>query len=392
MADSTWMPVDLQVKQAEMARKQKLAETILGAVQAPQAQIVGGQYVGPGILGQALPLIKAMMGQKLENDNSTANTKFLLENQDRLGAAGNPKDLYKSGKYDTQSIAEYEKSGRASDLQLKPKEWDPLSGVTWTQETVTTPDGKTLQRGYTRNGQETYKALPSGTTIHNNMPQPESAWNKEGPKFLLKQLADERPQAEKATRLFDTYRVAKSRIDDGVITGTFANQETFLRGMFDKITGQDNRKVANTQELMAIMGQVVRDNISAFGSGTAISDADRQYAMLTSGADMTVKLRALKNIIAIGEAEAANKITSYKSMVNSVRNSSGADQSMVDAMTYPAEIPSDIGAKAGPDGRFTPNLEVLDDPINGAGSGTGAPIPPPIVTDFKARLNKLKGQ
>ena len=389
MADSTWMPVDLQAKQAEMARKQKLAEAMLGAVQAPQAQMVGGQYIAPGILGQALPLIKAMMGNKLENDASEQSTKFLLENRDRLGAAGNPKDLYKSGKYDLPSIAQYEQSGRSTDLKTKPTEYDPRSGVVWSPETVTTPDGKELQRGTTRDGTETYRPVAGGTTI--NMPQPENAWAKEGPKFLLKQLAAERPNAEKATSLLDTYRVAKSRIDDGVITGTFANQETFLRGMFDKITGQDNAKVSNTQELMAIMGKVVRDNIAAFGSGTALSDADRQYTAMMSGADMTVKLRALKNIIAIGEAEAANKIRSYQSMVDQVRNSSGADQSMIDAMEFGTQLPPDLSAKPGPDGRYIPSLDVLPTAVDEK-KDSGAPIPPPVVNDLKARLNKLKEQ
>lgn len=382
MADSMWLPADLQAKRLAMQRKQKLAEAMLGSVQAPQAQMVGGQYVAPGILGQAVPLIKVLMGQKLESQATEDTSKFLLENKDRLGAAGSPKDLYKAGKHTLESIGTYKETGNDKDLRDKPAEYDPLSGVTWTTDISSTPDGKEMQRGVTRNGTETWRSVKSGVTVNMGA---DNAWDKEGTKAVIKQLQTERPLVESATAALSNYQTAKQVLGKGIITGTWADQQTAIRGLFSTVFGYDDSKVASTQEMVATMGNVVMENIRAFGAGTALSDADREYTKVISGASMNIKLQALKNLIAIGEAKAANKVKNYQSMVSSARSSKGADQSIIDALEFRTQIPEGIGAAPGLDGNYVPRLDMLDQPIDGADQ----PVVPAPIEDLRQQFNKI---
>lgn len=120
-ASTPWLPADLQAQQLQQAQKYKLQEALLGSMKAPEAQMVGGRYISPGIVGGMMPLLQALLGQKLESKKLEDQSKFLTDNADRLGAAGDPSKLYLNKNIDATTIPEYERTGRASVLQQRPQ-------------------------------------------------------------------------------------------------------------------------------------------------------------------------------------------------------------------------------------------------------------------------------
>lgn len=59
--------------------------------------------------------------------------------------------------------------------------------------------------------------------------------------------------------------------------------------------------VARTQAYAAIVGQRVGEVIKLFGSGTGLSDADREYAQQIAGGNLKMTPQALKRILDMGE-------------------------------------------------------------------------------------------
>ena len=318
MADSMWLPPDLQAEQLKMRHKQKLAEAMLGAVQAPQAQIVGGQYVGPGILGQAIPLIKALMGQKLESRALEQNSDFLLKNQDRLGAAGAPKDLYKSGKYTTESINSYEKSGRASDLAQKPKEWDPLSGTTWSTETVELPDGQVLQKGRTRDQTETWRAVPKGISINTGDKMFDATSLKMHQKAAEEAMAARQKAVSNLNLVKKVGEVLPKIAAGETYAGSAADLQTAAASLVQEFFGVKMDGLAATEYIKKLGNEGVAQLIAG-ATGRSLTDADVQR-LATQYASQLNSPGSVKLLISDMERMANQGLAEYNNMREYYRN------------------------------------------------------------------------
>jgi len=108
-------------------------------------------------------------------------------------------------------------------------------------------------------------------------------------------------------------------LDSGkLIAGSTANIELPIKSIANDLGVGDFPEARNTQEYMALIGQAVARNISAFGAGTAISNADREYAERISGGDITVTPEVLRRLQQILNDASRDTLEQYNSRLSDV--------------------------------------------------------------------------
>src|SRR5690606_34861800 len=97
-----------------------------------------------------------------------------------------------------------------------------------------------------------------------------------------------------------TLQDAKKLLKSGTITGAGAEYIlAFGKGLQQIGINYARDPIANTQAYAAIMGKQVGTIIKQFGSGTGLSDADREYAEKIVGGKITLTQEAIEKIMAI---------------------------------------------------------------------------------------------
>lgn len=117
---------------------------------------------------------------------------------------------------------------------------------------------------------------------------------------------------------------ARAILDSGkVITGAGANFGLeFGRWLSQAGMGGEDY-VANTQAFMANQAKAVMGVIRSLGSGSGISDSDRQYAARAMGGQIELNEASLRKIMDIGERAQRKLIETHNARVETVTRSSG---------------------------------------------------------------------
>jgi hypothetical protein len=140
------------------------------------------------------------------------------------------------------------------------------------------------------------------TTI--NMPAA-GAFSKTLGEQAASRLNDLRTKAESARSTLQTSEQLLPLLDDpNFISGTLANARLAVA----KAVGID---VSATEAYFAGIGQQVAERITAFGAGTGLSDADREFAKKIAGGEETLTVGAIRRIIRINNESARNVIGNY---------------------------------------------------------------------------------
>jgi hypothetical protein len=140
------------------------------------------------------------------------------------------------------------------------------------------------------------------TTI--NMPAA-GAFSKTLGEQAASRLDDLRTKAESARSTLQTSEQLLPLLDDpNFISGTLANARLAVA----KAVGID---VSATEAYFAGIGQQVAERITAFGAGTGLSDADREFAKKIAGGEETLTVNAIRRIIRINNESARNVIGNY---------------------------------------------------------------------------------
>jgi hypothetical protein len=140
------------------------------------------------------------------------------------------------------------------------------------------------------------------TTI--NMPAA-GAFSKTLGETAAKRLDDFRGKAESALNTLKNSEQLLPLLDDkNFISGTLANARLAVA----KAVGID---VSATEAYFAAVGEQVAERITAFGAGTGLSDADREFAKKIAGGEETLTVGAIRRIIRINNESASNVINTY---------------------------------------------------------------------------------
>lgn len=120
-----------------------------------------------------------------------------------------------------------------------------------------------------------------------------------------KRLDDFRTKAESAvSSLQNSEQLAPLLNDPKFISGTLANARLAVA----KAVGID---VSATEAYFAGVGQQVAERITAFGAGTGLSDADREFAKKIAAGEETLSVESIRRIIRINDQSAENVINRY---------------------------------------------------------------------------------
>ena len=103
--------------------------------------------------------------------------------------------------------------------------------------------------------------------------------------------------------------------EGGVITGFGADIELALKSLGNRF-GADFSDVATTQEYIGLVGNQVAQVITAFGAGTGLSDADREFAKGIAGGQISMDKKALKRLVKIMKDKGKRQIELYNQRVD----------------------------------------------------------------------------
>lgn len=151
-----------------------------------------------------------------------------------------------------------------------------------------------------------------GTTIE--MPKEQSAFAKKYGEKAATQFFDvELPEAKTARQSIKNTNDLIKMMDQGIITGwgapVFVGVSKALNQMGIDLPWDE--ETTNTQAYMAAAGKQVAQEITAFGSSTALSDADREYAAKIAGGDISIDERALRKLFNIYQKTNLEKLIDF---------------------------------------------------------------------------------
>lgn len=154
----------------------------------------------------------------------------------------------------------------------------------------------------------------------------------------IKRLGELQMSADDALSTFSTISTGFQLLDRGVLTGTAGEGRTTLARALDTVLGRqtdESAVAANTEAYIANAGRQVGQTIKLFGAGTGLSDADREFARLISGADTTMTEQGLRLTLEIAARGALGEMKRYNDAVSQV----GSALPMVNSLFQPAAIP-----------------------------------------------------
>lgn len=145
----------------------------------------------------------------------------------------------------------------------------------------------------------------------------------------VKRYDDLATAADDATKMMNNITEVLPNIDE-MITGKLANAEVFVRGAKQAIASAvgldpEDPKLENTQVFIALAAPRVATIIKDFGAGTGLSDADREFAQLAAGGDITMTANALRSILKILKNDADRTLSLFDTITDDIRKDKGQD-------------------------------------------------------------------
>ena len=312
-----WMPsapvelnggIDLPMGQPEVAVPQNFSQKIqefLGARQPDSggmaADILSSRFnTGTSYGDYASGIVQSALGKPtLGTDVGQSRMKQqleqmqMLQNIDTLGARA---DLYRKGGTGTNGATMQIINGLMTEAASRG---EPM---TFEQALYKYQAGN--RQGSQLTPQRTIELIPGALPTQQQM---------EGGKKLSESIAGEagkalidlKNKATDATMSLESNKQARELLNSGIVTGTGAD---FITGFGNLLSsrlgyGDATDPVANTQAYVATTAGEVGRVITAFGSGTGLSDADREYAAKIAGGQISLNEQSIRKILDIRDKQ-----------------------------------------------------------------------------------------
>ena len=179
---------------------------------------------------------------------------------------------------------------------------------------------------------------PQSKTEVNINNQMEKSFNKalglkEGAKF-----AERKDTAKNAVINISANMKAVSLLNQGMKTGFGANFMVGAGQLLRKagINYSDNDEI-NSQAYGALLAKQTAEIIKAFGAGTGLSDADREFARKAAGGEITMDEEALRIIMKLNTIASITSIKDYNKDAAHVEKKSGIPYSLMVENPYSEE-------------------------------------------------------
>jgi hypothetical protein len=233
---------------------------------------------------------------------------------------------------------------------LKPEVYNPVGQV------GTNPDGTPIM-GQTQGESGKATFAPKGVNV-NVSPNPEATAGKELALSLAKGQAktveESFTKATSASQALDALGNATEQFDAGVKSGAAAPVQLGLAKWGKALGLGDDPQIANTESYRAAVARETAQMVKNFGSGTGISDADRQFAEKMSGGEPTLDDKSMSRLLNLAQAAAANVVTGHAELLARVGRTPGAVQEQIDSFKVPFNFKAGSGVSYDPTtGHFT---------------------------------------
>jgi len=199
------------------------------------------------------------------------------------------------------------RKAEAETAKLKAEAGDTMKGQPSSYKEFTVAKKQGYEGNYTDFLREMNR-LKAGTE------SPMAGALKKGYEHTMRQLPDMQIEAEQDVLGLRNLYESKKFLDEGIISGAFANPiarfHMMLKSRFGINTGSE---AENTVAFAASMGNQVGQIIKQFGAGTGLSDADREYAEKIVGGDPgSLTEASIRELMRIQEKMYRHKIKNYQ--------------------------------------------------------------------------------
>ncbi len=145
-------------------------------------------------------------------------------------------------------------------------------------------------------------------------------------------------KAQDARDMIELIDRQTGRLEGGMPTGLAANVELNLRRFGELIGLPYDPTVTNAETFISEAGKIVADQIKDFGSGTGLSDADREYAKLIAAADITTQQEALLSLLKIRRRAMVETVNNFNKVRTATAKRVGEDNmTSFPSITMPEE-------------------------------------------------------
>jgi len=172
--------------------------------------------------------------------------------------------------------------------------------------------------------------------------------------------------------------------DDGeVITGKLAKPELFLKSLAKDLGVGEFSDVAATQAYLATAGRQVGQVIRLFGSGTGLSDADREYAEKIAAGSIAMDKDALKRLVRMTRTGIKGQVENFNRQMERSYSPDIVDEGTSNFALARLMTPTE--------GLFDYETSVSGIGTSGGIDSTGGSLGKPTVTDEADEIIKSLG-
>ncbi len=137
-------------------------------------------------------------------------------------------------------------------------------------------------------------------------------------KQIFDAMATSADSANAAMTGLNALREAKSAVDQGIISGSFADQQLALQKIGAALGVTDPAKIVNTETFRSAIAPQVAATMKATVGSTQISNADREFAEKAAAGSITLDEASIKRLLDIMERSGTAIIQRHMDKLNKV--------------------------------------------------------------------------
>jgi hypothetical protein len=146
-------------------------------------------------------------------------------------------------------------------------------------------------------------------------------WNKVG----TDRVKDSLGQATEATKFIPTVHAGRALLDKGIISGTGADFRKAFGNALATVGLYNGEDLANTRGYEVAMGTAVLSLVKQLGSGSGITDADRDFARDLVAGKVTLDEKSLRRMLDVTESASRRAIQRHIDLVKPLMGREGLD-------------------------------------------------------------------
>ena len=165
----------------------------------------------------------------------------------------------------------------------------------------------------------------------------------------VNQYAELRKKADSAINLLEINKISEEIGADGFISGLGGQAKLNVIKALEAVglaTDEASQLASNTEAFFAYRGRAVAEIITAFGSGNALSDKDREYAQKIAAGEISMTTESISKLLEIERRHSRNTILANNEAVRRMFDLTG-DLNAAEKFYLP--VP-DFGSTAAPAG------------------------------------------